>query len=612
MFFLTITLHAQTENSLFTPIKLPKKLTDEQAVMVTKIEKYPNVKNVQYVTVNDYTKFVEGAYLIFAIPNEVTPVKAKIKRSEIQKNGDYVLYAIFENSFDDILLIKEKEKVFGTMSFGANSYRIYGIGKGFSALMTLDETTSNGQCGNDGKEEPHIIPSVLQANSPEVINPCIPSPLTSVLCLFTDAANATDPAISQTATIGMYNFNNALSNSAVSSTNARIIINGVVPLSGFMETSNGSQADLDRFAINPDVQNLRNQFSADVVVLFTNGDYGNVGGRTRQISAEEPNAYCLVEVEFAVRESYEVFIHELGHIFGGRHENDVPSTPTYSHGMDFDVRYGLFNWGRKEYRTIMRNRTSDRKLISHFSNPDITYQGVSTGNSSCCNVASVISENAPRISSFRTTPSSLSASILGMGYIYESGSYYWEPSITCGVGPYTTQWDVIFPNGQTFYSETVDNDGQLRLDIYPYSTIAQYGFITIRMTVRSSDNQETVSFMNVYIDSYMPFGANPVDKLNKQSDYINLKGTDIESIGSIFPNPATSKANFDFVLNRETEVTVSLFDSQGKEVRMFPLGKKTKGYNQQEIDISNLKAGIYLCRITAKGSFSTQKFSIVH
>ena len=616
MCFLTLTLHAQTENSLFTPIKLPKKMNDEQTAMVAKIEKYPNVTSVQYVTVNDYTKFIEGVQLVFSIPNEVTPVKAKIKRSEISENGNFVLYAIFENIEGQITLLKEEEKIFGTMSYENNTYRIVGLGKNLSALMTMNPNRPKGQCGHENdKEDIQTTPSVPES-SPEVINPCTQAPFTSILCLFTPAANAVEPSINQIASICAVNFNNALSNSSVGSVNARVVIAGVESLPGFTERSANIIDDTRRLTTGAGVAEIRRRFFADIVVLFTEGNYtnglGQIFGNVEQIRAEEATAFAIVEVEEAADDKMWTFTHEVGHLFGGRHQDDFDGAAN-AHGMAFDVRYGLFNLGRKRYHTIMHRLTENRDRILHFSNPNITYQGVATGNSSCCDVASVINDRAFAVSGFRTPPSTLTANILGIGHVFQSGTYYWEPSISCGTDPYTTQWDVLFPNGQVYSSQTVANDGLLRLDFYPYASITQFGFITIRMTVRSSDNQTATSFMNVYIDPLQVYGANP--ESNNQTAQIALtmvEGTDLTSISPIFPNPVTSKAYFDFVLNKEADVKVSLFDSQGKEVKSYLLGKKVKGHNQQEIDVANLNSGLYLCRIATNSSFITQKFTINH
>ena len=70
--------------------------------------------------------------------------------------------------------------------------------------------------------------------------------------------------------------------------------------------------------------------------------------------------------------------------------------------------------------------------------------------------------------------------------------------------------------------------------------------------------------------------------------------------------------NFDYILNVETDVKITLLDAQGKAVKTFPLGLKAKGYNQEAIDVSSLNSGLYLCRIGTNSSSVTQKILITH
>ena len=70
--------------------------------------------------------------------------------------------------------------------------------------------------------------------------------------------------------------------------------------------------------------------------------------------------------------------------------------------------------------------------------------------------------------------------------------------------------------------------------------------------------------------------------------------------------------NFDYILNVETDVKITLLDAQGKAVKTFSLGLKAKGYNQEEIDVSSLNSGLYLCRIGTNSSSVTQKILITH
>lgn len=617
MCFLTITLHAQTENSLFTPIKLPKKMNDEQTTMVTKIEKYPNVKNVQYVTVNDYTKFVEGAYLVFTVPNEVNPVKAKIKRSEISENGDYVLYAICDSLQGEISLIKKNQLAFGTFSFKENIYRIYGIGKNLSALLTLGKGTQTAKCGNDIKTEtiPNTSATNQMNNQPEVILPCNDVPVITIACYYTTAADNKDPSIGQTAVIAINDFRNALQNSSVILP-IGIGLFDVRHLPDFNEQSGFIDDDLNKFISITESE--RNAFHVDLRVLLTDGnyDFGNLLGKVPEgaIPAESNNAVAIVEVEHAVTPSEWVFTHELGHLFGGRHEFGPGAIPSTARGMAFDFP-NIFSYypSTMKAHSIMHqlvdntwNWFNPRKRILTFTNPDMSFLGVPLGDPNCCNVAAEIRRTAPIIANFKSEPLNLSTSILGTSHILQSGTYYWEPQISCGNGPYITTWDVMSPNGNILMSRTVSNDELLRLDFYPYATIAQYHSLTIRMTVRSSDNQVLVNFLIVVVDQLYNIVQQNNPRHNEEMKSKNLE------IGNVFPNPANSKIVVDYTLNQNSEVKIHIFNSQGIRVHELDLGNQTKNYYQREIDVSEFSAGMYNCLISSGSTTQTKKFVITH
>ncbi len=584
--------------------------------MISKIKKYPNVKDVQYVKIDDYTKCIEGDYLNFTIPNQPNLIKAKIKRSELSENGDYVCYARFENCYGEISLIKLKDKVFGSMSYQDNIYRIYGIGKGLSAILTLNDSTIKGKCAL--VNESNTLEPIHPFSQPEVISPCLAVPDIRILCYYTDAADNKDPDVSQTAVQCINDFRNALDNSGVSMPVG--IGFELKPLHNFVEQSGFIERDIDRFATT--VQSDRVTYHGDICVLLTDGnyDFGNTFGQVKdeKIPSEKATAFAIVEVEDAATPSRWVFTHELGHMFGGRHQgNGVAST---ARGMPFDVEFGLFGWGVKRFTTIMHTLDDTwlgtigtlgaRRRVLQYSNPNINYFGVSTGNSSCCNVAQEIELNALRIAGFESDPLMFSATIIGQSHIFQSGTYYWEPNISCGNGPYRTKWDIMTPNGLTLWSREVADDGLFRLDFYPFSTLSQYSSLTIRMTVQSSDNQTRVAYMLLTIDP-LPMMMKPVDgNIKVQNTHANNLDSDIESVGAVFPNPTTVKINFDYILKRETNVKIAIVDSHGREVKSYHLSNKSKGYNQQELDISSLPTGIYMCRVITDNSFSTQKFSI--
>ncbi len=117
--------------------------------------------------------------------------------------------------------------------------------------------------------------------------------------------------------------------------------------------------------------NLRNQTNADLVVLVTTS-LRNQGlcGQADGIGVGQSRAFFVIDHDCT---NY-TFVHEAGHLFGARHDNDPTGTP-YSFGRGFVSAPGNF-------RTIMAVSSNPQPRIAGFSNPNQTYRGRAIGTSS--------------------------------------------------------------------------------------------------------------------------------------------------------------------------------------------------------------------------------------
>jgi parallel beta-helix repeat protein len=115
-----------------------------------------------------------------------------------------------------------------------------------------------------------------------------------------------------------------------------------------------------------EIHSLRNQYEADVCVLLVNTLDNH--GYAASTGAEFNDAFCVVRASSAV--SYYTFPHELGHLFGCRHDSDSGIYP-YSNAHGYNWHGRLFSTTRY-YKTIMSIEEPTKYLrVQYFSNPDV-------------------------------------------------------------------------------------------------------------------------------------------------------------------------------------------------------------------------------------------------
>jgi hypothetical protein len=78
----------------------------------------------------------------------------------------------------------------------------------------------------------------------------------------------------------------------------------------------------------------------------------------------------------------------------------------------------------------------------------------------------------------------------------------------------------------------------------------------------------------------------------------------------IRPNPARERAELVYSLARGTEIRLELYDGAGRLVRELAAGMQSSGEHRLSVDVSNLNAGIYHCRLVA-GSIELSRNVIV-
>jgi len=76
---------------------------------------------------------------------------------------------------------------------------------------------------------------------------------------------------------------------------------------------------------------------------------------------------------------------------------------------------------------------------------------------------------------------------------------------------------------------------------------------------------------------------------------------------SISPNPVSTTATISYTLQTRCPVSVRLFSYSGKEIKRYNIVASKAGIQSVTVDVSDLPAGIYLCRISASSTVVTGK-----
>ena len=193
------------------------------------------------------------------------------------------------------------------------------------------------------------------------------------LVLFTPAAEAAEgsvAAINNRVNLAIAQTNQALRNSDIASCELEIELAGVQAFQ-FTETANAFN-DVVSLAGDPLAQNLRNNFEADIVVMLTDGGYGNLFGIVNNIGPSDPEAFAIVETGAATTGRF-TFAHEVAHLFGGRHNKSADPDPGTAHAHRFKTGNFLPCIFGETQRTILHTMSAGQVRIQHFSNVHVSW-----------------------------------------------------------------------------------------------------------------------------------------------------------------------------------------------------------------------------------------------
>ena len=355
-------------------------------------------------------------------------------------------------------------------------------------------------------------------------------------------------------------------------------IAGYVPID--LTETGDIRADIDGLAINrPDVEQLRINRQADIVLLLTYNDYPLARGIVRQIEANRAGAYAISKVGAAAN-NY-TLAHEVGHIFGGIHEtSDGTIGSIYAQGKRFDVRRWPFVY---RYSTIMHTWPSGSgySRVLRFSNPDVTYDGVSTGDAATANVARKINERIAAVADFEPTPNILTTYVQGRSSVASGEVATWESIYSCGQPGYTFEWAQSEDGFAYQVLATTEN----------YTGTFSYRETFLRLRVTSADGQVAESHSSVFVGGSS--GGQPRKNAQNSTEQA-ASGLEV-----IYPNPSDEQAQVRYSLGAACTVSFEVVNQVGQTLRVYKAGVQQPGQHTYPIDNSDLTEGKYTIKMAA-------------
>ena len=612
-------VYGQTITSFIQPANVNiGSLDSAQTAEYQKILNDSNFLNVQFVDLLNLSTEASDGKLDINIPGHgCEDLVFRSKMVRYTSENEYYWYGEVQPDEADscscnsgyLMLISKNLEKYGLMEIDDDDFELFDIGGQINVLVQEDSTTIGLQaCGN--------IPSPA-LDDDGILADRSGCTAVDILVLYTPAADGVPGSNTSKADEGVSHFNQVLMNSLVFDFKANLV--GTVGVT-FTENSTNPSADVTTlatgtsiFEVTPGTRNvlqLRTDFNADIVVMMTNGNYDDheTNGIVAAIGPSNAFAYAIVE-----KDNIKTFAHELGHLFGCRHET-CTEHPTFITGSGCDDTAGsmhahYFKTGcvpfKQKRRTEMwsfRNGGSiGGNKIPHFSNPLVEYgkTGKQATGTSTSNNAGIIKNSACTVAGFSQSSgqSPLVAKIDGNMFVCPCKTTILEMNASGGSdGAYQYEWRTS-SNGITY--------GGIEGTSSTFSVVTpctEGEGLFIKSTVISTAGEE--AFDVFYIESKDP----PYPNMDCPVELVVNNDNTIGSV-SISPNPISGKTKITYIINEPTQISLSLIDFSGIRKQVIESGWKAKGVHEKDLDMDSYNAGTYFIQLQSDENFIVEKLT---
>jgi hypothetical protein len=588
------TTHSSAQKDAFIRV-VPEVEVPESAEMNAyklRLRKNPNLTQYHFIKLSPLASSQKNGILALNIPGKQTPIIAEVSHVEYQSETEYEWIGKTDEDRGTVIIISKAGRVCAHISTPEGVYEIFPAPGGLYCLQEIDmaaasdvgcatttDARSGGRTNAEAAETHYEDDAKSQSNAK--MQPCQPLVNPRVLVLYTPNAllvAGNVQAITDRANLSIAQFNSCIYNSNITSA-AVIQLAGISPIN-FSETDYAGN-DVYTLVGDPAAKSLRNQFQADLVVTFTGKGYsdGNTRGASAAVSVTADSMYSVVEYWCA--SSAKTFAHEVGHLFGCRHDN-TPGNPVYAQG------YNIKTLGITVDRTIMvgksvsENQAANRLL--NFSNPNVQVGGKATGTNDENNALRV-SQSHSTVSNFRPNPNpTLNAFLDGPTWVSTQGGKNYELNYSCGSAPYSFSWQYSY-DGVNYTLSNVTTD-VFTWYFYQNQKIYLKGTVT-------ANGQSSTAYIAVTAQMPSPYKvtSSKIDTVYDQA---------IEMLVS--PNPVENQVHISFCLPSEAPVKLEVLNFSGQVISILEDGPIVpKGRHSITWNSSEVSPGTYLLRLNLNG-----------
>lgn len=564
-------LSAQNSNSLFVTTNISmSQLSSSQATKFNNLFTTNIFTSYNFVKINDFASVNDEGNILIDLP--FLPYQNMIfhsKNIEYTSDNNYYWYAV-ANEDDSLLenstftLTKLKGKCTGNITFDEKSFEIYDLGDGLIVIFELNLDHINiDSCAVknnalENTEAEHFLEDSCMLNK------------TRILVLYNHAAHSFDSDIWGKASTGVSQLNSIWNNSMIGN---EAELAGIDFLDFYTQVDS-PLTDIISLAQNPIAQNLRLTYKADIVVLLVGPNPYNDGihGVARDIGGAFEDAYCIVDAGYAVS-GKRTFVHEVTHLYNGRHDPLHDPTIGSNHGHMFYSK-----WVKRF--TIMAVTPTKKLRIDYISNPNVTFNGKQTGMAGTRYNALHSNNFANYIAAFyKDSLSAFGAEFHAPPHLecFEDMEAYVVPH--CGTAPYSYFWEYS-TNGYTWVPFSTSSSVTITP---PMPSSGTYFYFKVRVTVH-----DAMGSVYNYSRNYPMHCTEYSPKLGQ---------TQVNDNSIIIPNPSnsTSYLKLSSTKKYKNHIVCTILNEQGIFVKEFILD--ISNTENIQLDLSNCVSGIYFVKL---------------